>query len=75
MGASRGNPEGMLILVTDPSRPLPSRMVQNVFPRRIRSILGHHPRRVLQTVEQFFGASNDDSVGHRAAVRSLRRRR
>lgn len=55
------NPEGMLILVTDPEQAIASRMVQNVFPKAHPVYLVTTHVEFLQTVEQFFGASNDDS--------------
>ncbi len=54
------NPDGMLILVTDPEHAIASRVVQNVFPKAhpVYCVTTH--LEFQQTVAQFFGASIDD---------------
>ncbi|WP_374264441.1 GspE/PulE family protein [Zoogloea sp.] len=54
------NPEGMLILVTDPEQAIASRVVQNVFPKAQPVYLVTTHTEFRQTVAQFFGASIDD---------------
>ncbi len=54
------NPDGMLILATDPEQAIASRVVQNVFPKAhpVYCVTTH--LEFQQTVAQFFGASIDD---------------
>ncbi len=55
------NPEGLLILVTDPEQAIASRAVQNVFPKAqpVYCVTTHGE--FLQTVAQFFGGAADDT--------------
>lgn len=56
------NPEGMLILVTDPEQAIASRVVLNVFPKAHPIYLVTTYGEFEQTVAQFFGGGDDSSV-------------
>jgi len=55
------NPDGLLILVTDPEQAIASKGVQNVFPkaRPVYCVTTH--LEFQQTVAQFFGGAGDDA--------------
>ena len=56
-------PEGLAILTTDPEQVKSSRVVQNVFPKRKLTFFVTTHREFRDTVDQFFGAGTDASVG------------
>ena len=56
-------PEGLVILSTDPERVKASRIVQNVFPKRKLSFRVTTNRQFQATIDHFFGAADDTSVG------------
>ena len=56
------NPEGLLILVTDPEQAIASRVVQNVFPKAHPVYCVTTQTEFMQAVDQFFGAATDDGT-------------
>lgn len=56
------NPDGLLILVTDPEQAVASRVVQNVFPKATPVFCVTTQVEFMQTVAQFFGGSMTDDA-------------